>query len=227
MQDKAIKVLVVDDHQLIIDGLRSILEDEETVLFAGGANSMGEAMEFLENNEVDVVLADISMPEHNGIEITRNIREKYPEIRVLALTMHEDISMISGMIDAGASGYLLKRTNMNEVLEAIQLVASGQKYLGREVQAIMMEDLVHREPGKTAHELSARLTSREKEILNLVAKEFSNEEIAKKLFISERTVETHRRNIFTKTSTKSIIGLIKYAIRNGLISQEQDKGYSW
>jgi DNA-binding NarL/FixJ family response regulator len=226
MQDKAIKVLVVDDHQLIIDGLRSILEDEETVLFAGGANSMGEAMEFLENNEVDVVLADISMPEHNGIEVTRNIREKYPNISVLALTMHEDISMISGMIDAGASGYLLKRTNMNEVLEAIQLVASGQKYLGREVQAIMMEDLVHREPGKTAHEESARLTSREKEILNLVAKEFSNEEIAKKLFISERTVETHRRNIFTKTSTKSIIGLIKYAIRNGLISQEQDKGYS-
>lgn len=224
MQDKAIKVLVIDDHQLIIDGLRSILEDEETVMFAGGANSMEEALEFLENNEADVVLADISMPRHNGIEITRKIRELYPGIKVLALTMHEDIEMISGMIDAGASGYLLKRTNMNEVLEAIQMVAAGQKYLGREVQAIMMDDLIHREPGTAAHEETARLTGREKEILNLVAKEFSNEEIANKLFISERTVETHRRNIFTKTNTKSIVGLIKYAIRNGLISQDTETG---
>jgi len=224
MQEKPIKVLIIDDHQLIIDGLRSILEDEETVMFTGGANSMEEALEFLENNEVDVVLADISMPEHNGIEVTRKIRELYTDVKVLALTMHEDIGMISGMIDAGASGYLLKRTNMNEVLEAIQMVAAGQKYLGREVQAIMMDDLVHREPGQTAQEETARLTSREKEILNLVAKEFSNEEIAKKLFISERTVETHRRNIFTKTNTKSIIGLIKYAIRNGLISQDTETG---
>lgn len=222
MQEKIIKVLVIDDHQLIIDGLKSILEDEETVLFAGGANNMEEAMNFLETNEVDVVLADISMPEHNGIELTRKILEQYPGIKVLALTMHEDIRMISGMIDAGASGYLLKRTNMTEVLDAIQLIAEGQKYLGHEVQAILMDDLVHREAGQVAAEESNRLTGREKEVLNLVAKELSNEEIANKLFISERTVETHRRNIFTKTNTRTIIGLIKYAIRNGLISQESD-----
>lgn len=223
MPEKAISVLVIDDHQLIIDGLKSILQDEETVTFAGGANNMNEALDFLSNHEVEVVLADISMPDHSGIEVTRKIKELYPELQVLALTMHEDIAMISGMIEAGASGYLLKRTNMNEVLEAIRMVASKKKYLGREVQAIMMDDLVHREPEKfDGDDKQARLSNREKEILNLVAKEYNNQEIAQKLFISERTVETHRRNIFTKTGTKSIVGLIKYAIRTGLISQENE-----
>ncbi len=223
MSQKLIQVLVIDDHQLIIDGMKSILQDEEEVAFAGGANSMGEALDFLSRNQVDVVLADISMPQHSGIEVTRKIRELYPNIRVLALTMHEDISMISKMVDAGASGYILKRTNMNEVLEAIKEVASGGRYLGRDVQAILMDNL-----GASANvvempeDAPAPLTTREREILNLVAKEMSNEEIANKLFISERTVETHRRNIFTKTKTKSIVGLIKYAIKNGLISQEND-----
>jgi DNA-binding NarL/FixJ family response regulator len=228
MPEKSINVLVIDDHQLIIDGLKSILQDEEAVTFAGGANNMQEAFGFLSSNQVDVVLCDISMPDHSGIEVAKKIRELYPDIKVLALTMHEDIRMISGMIEAGASGYLLKRTNMNEVLEAIQMVASGRKYLGREVQAIMMDDLVHREPEQgITGDSSARLTNREKEILNLVAREFNNEEIAEKLFISERTVETHRRNIFTKTNTKSIVGLIKYAIRKGLISQDNEAGKSF
>ncbi len=224
MSKQVIQVLVVDDHQLIVDGLKSILQDEKNVAFAGGANNMKEALELLSQHTVDVVLVDISMPKHSGMEVTRKIKELYPNIQVLALTMHEDINMISGMIEAGASGYLLKRTNMNEVLEAIQMVAENKKYLGREVQAIMMDDLVNRDPANPNQgENQAHLTSREKEILNLVAKEFSNEEIAAKLFISERTVETHRRNIFTKTNTKSIVGLIKYAIKHKLISQENEE----
>jgi DNA-binding NarL/FixJ family response regulator len=223
MSHKLIQVLVIDDHQLIIDGMKSILQDEEDVAFAGGANSMSEALEFLSNHEVDVVLADISMPQHSGIEVTRKIRELYPNIRVLALTMHEDITMISKMVDAGASGYILKRTNMNEVLDAIKAVASGGRYLGRDVQAILMDNLsTSANVVELPEDAPAPLTTREREILNLIAKELSNEEIANKLFISERTVETHRRNIFTKTKTKSIVGLIKYAIKNGLISQEND-----
>lgn len=223
MPKKSIKVLVVDDHQLIIDGLKSILQDEEEVSFVGGANNMREALSFLGQNIVDVALVDISMPEHSGIEVTKKIKELYPHVQVLALTMHEDINMITGMIDAGASGYLLKRTNMNEVLEAIRVVAANEKYLGREVQAIMMENLFHKESEKkTQPNAPAALTPREKEILNLVAREFSNEKIAEKLFISERTVETHRRNIFTKTNTKSIVGLIKYAIKYELITKEHD-----
>ncbi|NCC74230.1 MAG: response regulator transcription factor [Sphingobacteriia bacterium] len=223
--EKQIKVLVIDDHQLIIDGMKFVLQDEEDVVFAGGAASMEEALMFLKNNNVDVVLADISMPKHSGIEITKKIKELYPGIQVLALTMHEDISMISKMVDAGASGYILKRTNMNELIDAIKVAASGGKYLSSEIQAILMENL----GGNTGitvipDDATAPLSARELEILNLIAKEFSNEQIAEKLFISERTVETHRRNIFTKTKTKTIVGLIKYAIKNGLINQENENG---
>lgn len=222
MNDKPIKVLVIDDHQLIIDGLRYIMQDEEDVLFSGGANNMEQALLFLAQHEVDVVLADISMPGHSGVEVTQKIRESYPHIKILALTMHEDISMITRMIEAGASGYLLKRTNMKEVLEAIRVVAANNKYLGREVQAILLDNLSSRNPViETPSNLPGTLTAREKEILNLIAREMSNEQIAEKLFISERTVETHRRNIFTKTKTKTIIGLIKFAMQNGLIEPEK------
>ncbi len=218
-----IRVMIIDDHQLIIDGLSSILQDEEDILFVGGANSMEQALELLENQEVDVALADINMPGKSGIEVTRKLKELYPEIQVLALTMHEDISMITRMVEAGASGYILKRTNMNEVLEAIRVVADKGKYLGRDVQALMMENLNSTDHMKVSSgNTPATLTNREKEILNLVAKEYNNSEIAEKLFISERTVETHRRNIFTKTKTKTIVGLIKYAIREGLVSQERE-----
>lgn len=223
MPEKPVKVLVIDDHQLIIDGMKSILQDEEDVIFAGGANTMQQALNFLKTNVCEVVLADISMPVHSGVEITRKIKESYPDIKVLALTMHEDISMITKMVEAGASGYILKRTNMNEVLEAIKVVAGGGKYLGRDVQGILMDNLgISESPKEVPGETAALLTARELEILNLIAKEFSNEEIAEKLYISERTVETHRRNIFTKTKTKSIVGLIKFAIKNKLISQENE-----
>jgi len=141
--------------------------------------------------------------------------------------MHEDIAMISNMIEAGASGYILKRSNMNDILEAVRVVAEHGKYLGRDVQSILMDNLGSRESGnELPADAPASLTSREKEILKLIAKELSNEEIANKLFISERTVETHRRNIFTKTKTKSIVGLIKYAIKYGFVSQDNDQAKS-
>lgn len=220
MQKEPIKVLIVDDHQLIIDGLKSLLQDEADVVFAGGANSMDETMAFVAGHHVDIALMDINMAGGSGIETTRKLKESYPYIKILALTMHEDISMITQMIEAGASGYILKRTNMNEVLEAIRVVAGDGKYLGRDVQSILMENLSSKEPEQILHNTPATLSTREKEILNLIAKEMNNEEIATKLFISERTVETHRRNIFTKTKTKTIVGLIKYAIKNGMVGQE-------
>ena len=222
MQKEPISVLIVDDHQLIINGLKSLLQDETDVVFAGGANSMDEALAFVAGHPVDVALMDINMAGGSGIEATIKLKELYPSIRILALTMHEDINMITKMIEAGASGYILKRTNMNEVLEAIRVVAADGKYLGRDVQSILMENLSSKEPAQISpFDVPVTLSAREKEILNLIAKEMSNEQIAAKLFISERTVETHRRNIFTKTKTKSIVGLIKYAIKNGMVGQEE------
>jgi len=216
-----IRVLIVDDHQLMIEGLRSLLEYEDDIQFVAGRNSMAETLSFLENNEIDVVLMDINMPGGSGIEATAKIKALYPSVKVIALTMHDDISIITRMIQSGASGFVLKRTNMNEVVEAIRTVHNNAKYLSKNTQQIIMDNLgspvdLH----ETGEDTRPTLSAREIEVLRLVAKEYSNEEIADKLFISERTVEAHRRNIFIKTKTKTIVGLIKYAISKGLITAE-------
>jgi len=217
--ERTIDVLIVDDHQLIIEGLRSILEDEPGISLCGGVNSGKEAIAFLETHKVDVVLVDVNMPEQSGIKLTSEIKSLFPEVNILTLTMHEDISTITKMVEAGADGYIFKRTNMYEVPEAIRMVARNERYLGKDVQRVMMDSLGARETVNVMSDSDpVSLTSREKEILTLVVKEFSNREIAETLFISERTVETHRRNILTKTKTKSIVGLIKYAIRENIVN---------
>ncbi|PKP47603.1 MAG: DNA-binding response regulator [Bacteroidetes bacterium HGW-Bacteroidetes-11] len=221
MTKKPIKVLIVDDHQLMIEGLKSLLEDEADIDFVAGANSMAETLSFLKNNSIDVILMDINMPEGSGIEATMKIKELYPTVKVIALTMHDDISIITRMVKAGASGYILKRSNMNEVIEALRIVHNNGKYLSINTQQIIMDNLGSTdEPHNPKEESKPTLSAREIEVLNLVAKENSNELIAEKLFISERTVEAHRRNIFIKTKTKSIVGLIKYAISKGLIESD-------
>src|SRR5690554_3430683 len=223
MSKEQIKVLIVDDHQLMIEGLRSLLEDEEGIGSVAGANSMEETLTFLEKNQVDVVLMDINMPEVSGIEITQKIRENYPATKVIALTMHDDISIITRMIKAGASGYVLKKTNMNEVIDALKIVHAGGKYLSMTTQNIIMDNLMSPDELMDAKEENKPvLSARELEVLKLIAKEYSNEKIGEKLFISERTVEAHRRNIFIKTKTKSIVGLMKYAIKKGLIKIKMD-----
>ena len=223
MSKEPIKVLIVDDHQLMIEGLKSLMEDEDDIAFMDGANSMAETLSFLENNSIDVILMDINMPDGSGIETTEKIKKLYPQIKVIALTMHDDISVITRMIKAGASGYILKRTNMNEVIEALRIVHNNGKYLSINTQHIVIDNL-----GTPANLLDPKeatkpiLSPREIEVLKLVAKEYNNEQIAEKLFISERTVEAHRRNIFIKTKTKSIVGLIKYAINKGLIENDSE-----
>jgi DNA-binding NarL/FixJ family response regulator len=223
MSANHIKVFVVDDHQLMIEGLKSLLECEEDIVFAGGANSMAETLEFLRTNKVDVILMDINMPDGSGIETTMQVRNLYPQVKVIALTMHDDISIITRMIKAGASGYVLKRTKMNEVIDAIRVVSNNGRYLSTYAQNIVMDNLVMPSVKPEAMvEAKPILSLREMEVLKLVAKEYSNEQIGEMLFISERTVEAHRRNIFIKTKTKTIIGLIKYAINNGLIDADSE-----
>lgn len=214
-----IRVLIVDDHQLMIEGLKSLLEDEDSISFVAGATSMEETLAFLKDNKIDVILMDINMPDASGIDITKKVKELFPETKVIALTMHDDISIISKMIKAGASGYVLKRTNMHEVIDALKIVHKNGKYLSTSAQNIIMDNLMSPdELMDPKEENKPILSSRELEVLNLIAKEFSNEKIGEKLFISERTVEAHRRNIFIKTKTKSIVGLIKYALNEGLVS---------
>jgi len=223
MASDKIRVLIVDDHQLMIEGLKSLLEDEESISFVAGATSIKETLDFLKNNQIDVILMDIHMPDSSGIEITKKVRELFPNIKVIALTMHEDISIISRMIKAGASGYVLKRTNMHEVIDALKIVHQNGKYLSSSVQNVIMDNLMNPdELMDSKEENKPILSARELEVLKLIAREFNNEQIGEKLFISERTVEAHRRNIFIKTKTKSIVGLMKYAIAEGLVSINQD-----
>jgi len=224
MITKKIRVLIVDDHQLMIEGLKSLLEDEKEVASVDGANSLEQTLDFLKNNPVDVIFMDVNMPNTSGIEATKKIKELYPNVKIIALTMHDDISIITKMIRAGASGYVLKRTNMGEVIEALKIVYQNGKYLSINTQNIIMDNLMSPEEIMEQKEENKKpvLSSRELEVLKLIAKEYSNEQIGEKLFISERTVEAHRRNIFMKTQTKSLVGLMKYAIKENLISINQE-----
>jgi DNA-binding NarL/FixJ family response regulator len=218
MQESKINLLIIDDHQLIIDGIKGLLQDESDIDLILGANNMAQAIDVVNEHRIQVALVDISMPENSGIDVTRKLKEISPETKVLALTMHEDIQNITDMIEAGASGYIFKRTSMDEVLEAIRTVARNEKYLSRNVQAVLVDSMKHKsEVNQNSTEKEVNLSAREREILGLIAREFNNEAIAKKLFISERTVEAHRRNIFTKTKTKTIVGLMKFAMKHQLI----------
>ncbi len=220
MKTRTIKIMVVDDHQLIINGLKSLVEEEKDIVFSGGANDWEEAQDILQNEKIDVALIDINMPGMSGIDVTRKIKRMYPEVQVLALSMHDDFAMVQKMISAGASGYIIKRTTLGVVADAIRIVFEKGKFLSKEIQDILLEGIkVSEDP---SGEMNVELSKREHEVLTLLGRELSNEEIAERLFISERTVESHRRNIFIKTKSKSVVGLIKFAIKNNLIVNEND-----
>lgn len=213
-----IRLLIADDHQMLLDGIKALLRDAEDITVIGEASNGAEVMTRLENTPVDVILMDINMPVMNGIEATVHITRLYPRIRVIALTMHSERTFISRILKAGAAGYVLKNTGKQELLLAIRKVASGETYFSSEVASVMMEQYMPhalsrgREVGTGIHEL----TKREVEILKLIAQEMTNNEIAERLFISMYTVETHRKNLIRKIGVKNTVGLVKYAIQQGL-----------
>ncbi|MBC7614690.1 MAG: response regulator transcription factor [Pedobacter sp.] len=205
-----INLFIVDDHQLVVDGLRSLLNNEEQYAIVGCSNRPKEVISMLQNLNVDVLLTDINMPEMTGVELTRNIKKNFPKIKVLALSMFGERQVIKEMIDAGISGYILKNTGKQELLAALAKVSNGQIFFGEEVTKELIKSFVNDNEG-------TRLTNREIEIVRLIENEYSNKKMADLLFISERTVETHRKNIFRKTGTQSIVGLLKYAYEHKII----------
>ena len=217
-----IDIFIIDDHRLFVDGVSMLLADETRFNIVGYVSSAKEFFECMDQLSVDVYLVDINIPEVSGIEITKRIKESQPQAKVLALTMYDDYEFVEKMLKNGADGYVLKSATIKELSTAILTLASGNKFFGTEIQEILFNKIGNKDAGEqvetadTQHE--ARLTKRETEILILIAREYSTQQIAEKLFISERTVETHRKNIFAKTKAKSIIGLSKYALQHGLIS---------
>jgi two-component system nitrate/nitrite response regulator NarL len=215
LKDK-IKLFILDDHQMLIDGLRSLLETEKDYEFIGSAQNGLEALGLISKKLPDIVLSDINMPVMNGIDFTKELKKRHPEVKVIALSMFSEKEPISAMLAAGASGYILKNTGKEELLNALYKVASGGTFLSDEVAVEIMRSM-QQPTEKNAPSTQINITKREKEIIQLIAKEYSNAQIAEQLFISERTVETHRKNIFHKVNTKTVVGLIKFAIENKLI----------
>jgi DNA-binding NarL/FixJ family response regulator len=213
-----IQVLIVDDHQILRDGIKALLHKAKTIKVIGEINDGSKVLDFISTNKPDVILMDILMKEVDGIQATQLIKSKYPEIKILALSMNNQYSYIESMLKAGASGYILKNTGGDELVHAITMVFEGKTYFSEEVTGIVMKSYLEPEPiKKSDKDLLNQLTKREIEILKLIAQEFTNQEIADKLFISKRTVDTHRRNLLQKIEVKNSIGLIRFAYNNGLI----------
>jgi DNA-binding NarL/FixJ family response regulator len=211
-----IKVLIADDHKIFRDGVRSILDKEKDIEVVAEAATGKEVMEKLSKGTVDVLVLDMDIGKPGGIEVTEMVRKDYPEVRVLILSMIGLHEFVIQALEKGATGYLLKNTGKDEVLTAIRSVAKGDSYFSKEVSAILIEQLHNPAAGKKGME-NVPLSAREVEVLKLIAQEFSNPEIAEKLFISIRTVDTHRRNLLQKLEVRNTAGLVKYAIQKGLI----------
>lgn len=215
---EAVRIIIADDHKIIRIGLRGILEREAGVEITGEADDGNQLMDVLATTAADVVLMDIDMGRTNGIDMTRKLGELYPAINVLALTMHEEEDHIISMLEAGAKGYLLKNAGPDELLTAIFTVAKGDSYFSNQVSATLLKAIttLKNRPSekKTA---DSPLTERETEVLRLIAREYSNSRIAEQLFISIRTVDTHRRNLMDKLHIHNTAGLVKYAIEKDLV----------
>ena len=222
MAIERIKVLLADDHQLILDGINLLLKDAPDIDIVDEANHGDEVLDVLNRRKIDVILMDINMPVKDGITTTREVKQLFPDVKVLALTMVKEGPIISKMLDAGASGYILKNTSKDELISAIRKVANGNKYFSSDVSEEMMNNFAAtKEKMKAANATIQKdhLTAREIEIIKLIVEGYSNAEIAEKLIRSPRTVDTHRTNIMKKINVHNIAGLIKYAMANGLVEE--------
>lgn len=212
-----IRVLLADDHAIVREGVKMILAKEPDIEVAGEASDGQQALELVERLKPSVVVMDISMPGMGGIEATQQVKERYPGVNVLALTMHEDESYVFKLLRAGASGYVLKRAAAQDLVQAVRAAAKGEAFLYPSVARKVVEDYLKRVETGEERERYDGLTEREKEILTHIAQGLSNQAIAQKLYISIKTVQTHRAHILEKLGLHDRTELVRYAIRKGLI----------
>lgn len=213
-----IRVLLTDDHEIILDSLSLLLSRIDGVEVVGTLVDSRKVIDFLQVNDVDILLTDMDMPDLNGINLTLQVRQHCPQIKVLMLTVSEDANSIREAFRAGISGYVMKKAGKAELEKALRTIARGDKYFSESVMTQLVA--LPMEPVRVADEAPAPLaplTDRELEIIRLIAQELSTNAIADTLFISPGTVETHRHNILRKLGVKNSIGIIKYALRHGLI----------
>jgi len=213
------RILLADDHKITRQGLRLLLDKQPDMEVAGEAQDGRTAVQLVEKLLPDVVIMDVSMPDLNGIEASRQITSRFPNVKIIALSMHSDTLFVAEMLRSGASGYLLKDCAFEELARAIRTVIAGKTYLSPAISGVVVDDYLHR-LSKTEFSTARLLTNREREVLQLLAEGKSTKQIALKLHISPKTVETHRRQIMDKLNLHTIAELTKYAIRKGLTSLE-------
>ncbi|MBT4004285.1 MAG: response regulator transcription factor [Chloroflexi bacterium] len=211
-----IKLLLVDDHAVVRSGLHMILDQEEDVIIVGEAENASEAYNKTQELLPDVVLMDIGLPDMTGIEITKKIKENFPEVAIVALTIHEDEEYFFKMLEAGATGYLPKRAAPGELLTAIRAVSVSEVYIYPSLAKLLVKDFLNNDEKKNGDNFG-KLTDREIEVLAYLADGVSNQEIAVTLHISPKTVSRHRENIMRKLDLRNRSELVKYAIRKGII----------
>ncbi|MDR6764552.1 DNA-binding NarL/FixJ family response regulator [Flavobacterium sp. 2755] len=209
-----INLLIADDHTMFLQGIMSLLEKEPNIGTVNTAINGIEALEIIKKGNIDFIILDISMPEMDGIELSKILKKEYPDVKILIVSTHSNVMMISRLIRIGVNGYLLKNAEKSELLKAINTIASGENYFAEELEEKHLSN-----SSKIEKQVSnlTELSSREKEILILIAHEYNTAEIAEKTFISLNTVNTHRRNLLSKLNAKNTAGLVKYAVENGLV----------
>lgn len=209
-----IQLLICDDHTIVSQGLAFFLKQEAFIENVYVCTSGQATLKKLSNTPIDLVILDVNMDEMSGLRLATELRLHYPNIKILMLSMRTDLLTIKECIKAGASGYLVKNSDITEIITAIKCVLTNKTYYTKEIQNALNDDLVNY---TKINENDFFITPREREVLVLIIKEYNSKQIAEKLFITENTVETHRKNIMRKTKTKTSIGLVRYAIEKGLL----------
>ncbi len=217
----SIRIVLCDDHQIIREGLRSLLDKQDDMQVVGEGTNGNDAVALVEKHSPDVIVLDVAMPDLNGIAAARRLRESHANLRILALSMHSDRRFVTGMLEAGASGYLLKDCAFAELASAIRTVATGGLYISPRIAGNVLREFVQHTKPPRKNSRSISLTGREEEILQLIAEGKSTKDIATALSVSVKTIETHRTHIMQKVGAHNIAALTKYAIREGFTTLEE------
>lgn len=215
-----VRILIADDHPIFIDGIRGLIDGIEGFKVVDTAENGQIAIDKIPEAKPDIILMDINMPVMDGIDATRQVKEKFPDVKVIMLTMHDETRIIKDVVEIGARGYILKNTGRDELIKTLETVSNGQPYLSPAVQEKMFFAMANPEEESDDEpnaEMVNSITGREMEILQLIAIGMTSSEIAKKLAISKNTVETHRKNLLGKLNVKNTAALLKFAYSNGLV----------
>ncbi|NJB69936.1 DNA-binding NarL/FixJ family response regulator [Saonia flava] len=211
----SLKIAITDDHQMVLEGVVSMLQSVDEIAVVGTYSSAQHTLENIGNDEPDVLLLDVNLPDINGIDLSKKLLKKYPDLKIIALTNFEDISFVKRMLKNGVNGYLLKNTDKIELLKAIKTVLAGELFLQSTIQKKLLSQSHDKQVFNNG--LEPNLTRRELDVLKAISEELTTQQISEKLFISPKTVETHRMNIMSKLGAKNSVGIIKIAMEKELI----------